>query len=281
MVDLFRAVAGRVKEGATRVKQEVDRRRADGDETVVSHIDDDPDAEPLPPLDTAGTEDLADLDAGDAPPVKIPAEMRVIDFFGNIDPPPPLPLTQPHEVGLAQLLRRVAKLDDDLAEESAADRLIGLLGGRISITVSPDGLTVRGVLRTRHTPWAKVKELRFTNRYDLLKGGLVEQMAEDVKSVVPIPGLQWLLRRVLGGVVGFFERRRFSPEEIDEARTALGWVLTDIDRRGLDIELSGPFRSLMFLSGGLSATIEAEAGARGIRVVREAPSRRASPAQTR
>lgn len=268
MADLLRSVAGRVKGGASRVKEEVDKRRGDGDTPVVSHIDDDPDAEPLPPLDTAGTEDLAGLDAGDAPPVKIPAEMRVIDFFGNIDPPPPLPLTGPHEVGLAQLLRRVAKLDHDLAKDTAADGLIRLLGGRISITVSPDGLTVRGVVRTRHTPWAKVKELRFTNRYDLLRGGLVEKMAEDM-TIVPIPGLQWLLRRVLGGVAGFFERRRYRPEEIEEARAALGWVLTDIDRRGLDIELSGPFRSLMFLSSGLSTAVEAEAEARGIRVVRD------------
>jgi hypothetical protein len=70
-------------------------------------------------------------------------------------------------------------------------------------------------------------------------------------------------------VARFFERRRFSPEELEELRSTLGWVLTDIDRRGLDIELSGPFRGLNFLSMGLSATIEAEAGARGVKVVRE------------
>jgi hypothetical protein len=268
LADLFRSVAGRVKDGASRVKEEVEKRRADGEKTVVSNVDDDPDAEPLPPLETAGAAELAALDAGDAPPVNIPAEIGVIGLFGNIDPPPPLPLTGPHEVGLAQIIRRIARLDRDLADDSAANRLIGLLGGRISITVSPDGLTVRGTLRTRHTPWAKVKELRFTSRYDLLRGGIVEKMAEDM-TIVPIPGLQWLLRRVLGGVAGFVERRRFSPEEIEEARTALGWVLTDIDRRGLDIELSGPLRSLTFLSAGLSVAIQAEAEARGIPVVRE------------
>lgn len=113
-----------------------------------------------------------------------------------------------------------------------------------------------------------MKELRFTSRYDLLRGGIVEKMAEDM-TIVPIPGLQWLLRRVLGGVAGFLERWRFSPDEVEEARTALGWVLTDIDRRGFDIELSGPFRALMLLSSGLSAAIQAEAEARGIPVVRE------------
>ena len=66
--------------------------------------------------------------------MKIPAEIRVIDFFGDLDPPP-LPLTGPHEVGLAQILRRIASLDRDLAKDTAADRLIGLLGG--------------------HTPWER------------------------------------------------------------------------------------------------------------------------------
>lgn len=268
MADLFRSVAGRVKDGANRVKEEVDKRRADGDTPVVSHIDDDPDAEPLPPLETAGADEMIALDAGDAPPVAIPAEARIIDFLRGLDPPPPLPLTGPHEVGTAQVLRRFAALNPELADNAAAARVIGILAGRISITVSPDGLTVRGILRTRHTPWAKVKQLRFSSRYDLLRGDLVDQIAGDM-SVVPIPGLQWLLRRVLGGVAGFFERRRFSPEELEELRTTLGWVLTDIDRRGLDIELSGPFRGLTVLSMGLSATIEAEAEARGITMVRE------------
>jgi hypothetical protein len=261
LADLFRSVANRVKE-------EVGKRRDDGETVVVSRVDDDPDADALPPLEVAGADELVALDASDAPPLELPAEIRLTDFFASLDPPPPLPLTGPHEVGMAQILRRFAKLNPELADDSVAERLMGLLGGRISITVSPDGLTVRGIFRTRHTPWAKVKELRFASRYDMLRGGLVEQMAKDM-TVLPIPGLQWVLRRVLGGVARFFERRRFSPEELEELRSTLGWVLTDIDRRGLDIELSGPFRGLNFLSMGLSATIEAEAGARGVKVVRE------------
>ncbi len=61
-----------------------------------------------------------------------------------------------------------------------------------------------------------------------------------------------------------------APHEIsllEELKTGLGHALTDIERRGLDIELSGALRVLTFFSFGLSAAIEAEAADRGVNVV--------------
>ena len=128
---------------------------------------------------------------------------------------------------------------------------------------------MRGLLRTRHTPWKNMQQLAFTSRYELLTGHLVTQLADDIAGRIfplPIPGLSWLLRRIVGGITSLYERRRFTPEELEELRTGLGHALTDIERRGLDIELTGALRVLMFFSFGMSAAVKAEAADRGVKV---------------
>ena len=184
---------------------------------------------------------------------------------------PPLPLTAPHQISLTVVALRLSGFSKDpLLEDRRVKRVMDLLGDRLTVTVSPDGITVRGLLRTRHTPWTKMQQLTFLNRYDLVKGGLVARLADDIAGKIlpiPVPGLAWLLRRIVGTVGNIYGRRALTPEEQEELRAGLGHALTDIERRGLDIELAGALRVLMFFSYGLSAAIEAEAAARGIKVV--------------
>lgn len=258
-------MAARVKDGVGRIRRE--------DEPPVVDVDHDAGAEPLPPLDTsdrAADDALSRLDDAEAPPVEIRKDIRLFDMFAEIDPVPPLPLTAPHEVSLGLVVHRIAGFStEDLAQDPHLRHLLRLLGNRLSVTVSPDGLSVRGLMRTRHTPWKKLQGLRFTSRYDQLKGGLVAQMADDIAATmvpIPIPGLKWLIERIVGGVTNVFESRTFTPDELEELRTGLGHSLTDIQRRGLDIELAGALRLVMFCSAGLATAIASEAAARNIQV---------------
>ena len=260
MADVFRSVVGRVK-------GELERRRKD-DDTPVVDVDDDPDSEPLPPL-TVEDAELSQLDEEDAPPVEIDKDKGVVDLFGDIDPPPPLPLTGPHEIGLVLIVQRLARVSEDLLADARVRRVLGLLGDRLTLSVSPEGITVRGLLRTRHTPWDKVKQLSFTSRYDQFKGHLVTQIAEDISGrilPIPVPGLSWLLRRIIGGIGDLWESRAYTAEELELMRTGLGYTLTDIERRGLDIELAGALRLVAFFSFGLSMAILSEADDRGVKV---------------
>lgn len=247
----------------------------DGDSPapVVSHIDDDPVAEPLPPL-APGTEDdeeLARLDDEEAAPVEVPSDLGLADLFCRIDPAPALPLQREHEMGFSALVRSLnGVIDIGLLADHRVQGLLDRLGDRLTVAVSPEGITVRGVVRARHTPWAKVQQLTFVSRYEMLRGGLVNQLAEEDMSqyLPPVPGLKWLLRRIVGGMASFYERRQYTGDEVDALRAELGFVLTHIERRGLDIELSGPLRFVSFFSSGLSSAIEREATDRGVKVVR-------------
>jgi hypothetical protein len=84
---------------------------------------------------------------------------------------------------------------------------------------------------------------------------------------VPIPGLSWLLRRLLGGLAAWLENKIFTPEEIESMRQGAGFCLTHIQRRGFDIELSGPLLLVSLLGPGLSEATEQEARLRGVDVV--------------
>ena len=266
----------RLRSVSARISGRIKRLRGDDDENqvVVSHIDDDPDAEPLPPLAVPADDtddELQTLDAEDAPPVEIPEEVGLLDLFEALDPLPPLPLTAPHDIALSEVVVRLSRQGDaGLLQDRRVRRVMDLLGDRLKVTVSPEGITVRGVLRSRHTAWKHLEQLSFTSRYDLLRGGLVAKTAKDYAGKLfplPVPGLEWLLRRLVGGVVSLYERRLLTADQQEDLRAGLGHSLTDIERRGLDIELTGALRVLMFFSFGLSEAIKSEAADRGIKVV--------------
>ena len=176
-----------------RVKEGVGRVHRSGHVPAVE-VDDDPTAAPLPPIvaDDAADEALRRLDDEEAPPVEIRNDIQLVELFAAIDPVPTLPLTAPYEIGLGVVVRRLARVSDqDLGSDANVRRVLRLLGDRLSVTVGPDGISVRGLVRTRHTPWGKLQRLTFTSRYDQVKGQLVAQVADDVAGrllPVPVPG---------------------------------------------------------------------------------------------
>jgi hypothetical protein len=233
---------------------------------------DDEDDEELPTLDLSDPahEDLARLDDAEAEPIALDADGSLFDVLRQIDPTPPVPLTAAHEVGFASLLRRLGEIaDTGLLEDRRARRVLDLVGDRLSISVGPDGITVRSLVRRRHTPWRRVQRLTFEGRYDLLRGDGLAKLVEDVRTSLlplPIPGLSWLLRRVLGGIANWLEHRFFTPEQVDALRQGAGNALLRVQRRGRDIELSGALLLVSLLAPGLSEAAEQEARRRGVEV---------------
>ena len=139
----------------------------------------------------------------------------------------------------------------------------------MSISAGPDGITVRSLVRRRHTPWSKVQRLTLSGRYDLLRGDGLTKLVDDIKSrmiPIPIPGLSWLLRRVVGGIANWLEQKFFTEDQIEALRGGAGNAVLGIQRRGFDIELSGPLLLVSILAPGLSEAVEHEAKARGIAI---------------
>jgi hypothetical protein len=114
-----------------------------------------------------------------------------------------------------------------------------------------------------------VQRLTVAGRYDLLRGDGLAKLVEDVKASIspfPIPGLSWLLRRVMNGIANWLEQRFFTEEQVDALREGAGTAVLGVERRGRDIELSGALLLVSLLAPGLSEAVEQEARQRGIPV---------------
>ena len=216
--------------------------------------------------------ELAGLDEADAEPFDDVAQTHgLFEVLKRMDPTPELPLARPHQVGFVSLVEALARKGDrNLLEDGRVRRVLELVGrDRLTLAVGPDGITVNGLLRRRHTPWERVERVTFVNRYELWRGGALERLVENVKGKFirfPVPGLSWLLRRVLGGITGWFEKRMFTPEEIESLRRRGGDALTRVARRGFDIELSGPLLLVSAMAPGFSEAVAQEARPRGVAV---------------
>jgi hypothetical protein len=97
-------------------------------------------------------------------------------------------------------------------------------------------------------------------------------MTSGPGSGLPIPGLSWLIRKVVNTLANWLEKRVFTPEEIERFEGTGGNALLAIQRRGRDIELSGALLLVSILAPGFSDAVEHEARARGIEVEVEASS---------
>lgn len=230
------------------------------------------DDEELPAVDASDPahEELARLDDEDADPMAVDTDRSLFEVLRHIDPTPPVPLTATHEVGFVSLVRRLGELaDTGLLEDGRARKVLELVGDRLSIAVGPDGITVRSLVRRRHASWEHVQRLTFAGRYELLRGDGLARIVDDVKArliPLPIPGLSWLLRRVIGGLANWLEQRFFTEDQIESLRGGAGNALLVIERRGFDIELSGPLLLVSILAPGFSEAVEAEARRRDVKV---------------
>lgn len=247
------------------------QRLIPGGKTDVDDPSDDDDDEDLPVTAAeSADEDLSLLDDEDSEPMPLAVDRSLFDDLRAIDPTPPLPLTAVHETGFVSLLRRLDEVDNEgrLLQDGKVRRILDLVGDRLSLSVGPDGITVRGLLRRRHTAWKHVEHLTVGGRYDLIRGDGLAKIINDIKAKVglPIPGLSWLIRKVVNGLANWLEKKVFTPEEIESFRAGGGTALLAIQRRGRDIELSGPLLLVSILAPGFSEAVEFEARARKIEV---------------
>jgi hypothetical protein len=271
MKDLFRAARDAAGDLVGKAQRLIPGGKADVDDPSDDEDDDD-----LPEVDVTDPDnvDLARLDEEDADPIVIEND-SLFDVLRLIDPTPPLPLVDTHEAGFVALLRRLDKNEGtDLTDQTVVRRILDLVGDRLTLSVGQDGITVRGLLRRRHTPWDRVEHLSFAGRYDMLRSGYLTRIMNDIRSRVglPIPGLSWLIRRVVNGIANWLEKHIFTPEEIETLRVGSGNVLVAIQRRGRDITLSGPLLLVSILAPGFSEAVEQDARNRGIAVEVEAPT---------
>ena len=269
MKDLFRAARDAAGDFVGKAQGLIPGGKADVDDPSDDEDDDD-----LPEVNIADPahEDLARLDEEHAEPITIENE-SLFDDLRQIDPTPPLPLTAVHEAGFAALIRRLDKVEGtNLTDQAVVRRILDLVGDRLTLSVGPDGITVRGLIRRRRTAWNHVEHLTLAGRYEMLRSGYLTKIMEDIKSRVglPIPGLSWLIRKVVNGIANWLEQKIFTPEEVESLRVGSGNVLMAIQRRGRDIELSGPLLLVSILAPGFSEAVEHEARGRGIDVEVEA-----------
>ena len=271
MKDLFRAARDAAGDLVGKAQRLIPGGKSDVDDPSDDEDDDD-----LPEVDVTDPAhvDLARLDGEDADPIAIQND-SLFDDLRQIDPTPPMPLTDVHEVGFVALIRRLDKVEGtNLTDQAAVRRILDLVGDRLTLSVGPEGITVRGLLRRRRTAWNHVEHLTFAGRYDMLRSGYLTKIMDDIKTRVglPIPGLSWLIRKVVNGIANWLEKRIFTPEEIEGLQVGSGNVLLAIQRRGRDIELSGPLLLVSILAPGFSEAVEQEARSRGIAVDVEAPT---------
>jgi hypothetical protein len=270
MKDLFRAARDAAGDLAGKAQRLIPGK------TAVDDPSDDEDDDDLPEIEVNDTAhgDLARLDEEDPDPIAIDND-TLFDDLREIDPTPPLPLTAVHESGFVSLLVGLDKqVGGGLTDDSRVRRILDLVGDRLSLSVGPDGITVRGLLRRRRTAWKHVEHLTFSGRYELVRSDYLAKLMDDIKSKVglPIPGLSWLIRKVVTSIANWLEKRVFTPEEVESLKESGGNVLVAIQRRGRDIELSGPLLLVSILAPGFSEAVEQEARARGIDVEVEATS---------
>ena len=141
--------------------------------------------------------------------------------------------------------------------------VLGVLGPRWTVSVNRHGISVRGLIRDRSVRWEKVRAVVLVHRSELIKDHALEGIVGSglAKLPFPIPGLGWMVRKVLDAIW-----HRLPGRPADQLAQVAGTALAGIRRRGNDVELSGLLALVSFLSEGLTAVVVSEARARGITV---------------
>lgn len=158
------------------------------------------------------------------------------------------------------------------ADVGVTDRLDPLLGDRLGrvlelvderagIRVDDTGITVRGLLRTRHTSWSRVERIELDNRLDVVVAAATR--------FLPVRRVPWVGGLLTDGVraVSAEATRRLVPGQ----RQRAGWVVATIHRRGLlhgDMDVDGGAWLTAVLHPRLTEAIESHAEMRHIPVER-------------
>lgn len=202
------------------------------------------------------------------------------ELFAKVDPGPALPVAASHTVGLGPLLQRFLDVTDPPAlPERAVRRVLDLVTDRYTLSIAPDGLTLRGFRQRRATAWDEVTGITVTNRYEALKSGAIMRIINNSVQI-PIPGLRWLLRTIFGALTRRLERLLLGEDEVRAWRATAGPVVTDIVRRGVDFDLNGPLLIVALLAKGTTAAVVAEAEARSIPIIDIDPPVGTAPGST-
>ena len=141
------------------------------------------------------------------------------------------------------------------------DGLLELVDRRAGVRVDDTGITVRGLVRTRHTSWDRVERIELDNRLDVLLAAATRFL--PVRRVPVIGGM--LTDGVRSAAAA--ATRRLAPA----TRQRLGWVVATVHLEGVlhrDIEVAGGAWLTAVLNPSLSDAVQAHAAMRHIPIDR-------------
>jgi hypothetical protein len=201
--------------------------------------------------------------SGPSEPVTAPAPHA--GLLSRLHPTPPLPLTGEFAAGLGPLLTAVADQIGGVLRSRRARWVIDRIGDRYTLTVSPEGISSKGLLRTRTVRWSDATAVELEPLTVLVARRVIAGTATSMAGrVVRIPGLRWLIRKVLGliGDVLADATGKVTPESVPSTLVAVR------SPDGDGIELDGPLALTSALSRGITAAAVSEATDRDIPVRR-------------
>lgn len=141
------------------------------------------------------------------------------------------------------------------------ERLLELVDRRAGVRVDDTGITVRGLLRTRHTSWDRIERIELDSRLDVLLAAATRLL--PVRRVPLVGGLLTDGVRTAAAAA----TRRLAPA----TRQRLGWVVATVHRAGVlhrDIDVDGGAWLTSVLNPSLNEALQAQAAMRHIPVER-------------
>lgn len=141
------------------------------------------------------------------------------------------------------------------------EALLEQVDRRAGVRVDDSGITVRGLVRTRHTSWDRVERIELDNRLDVLLAAATRFL--PVRRVPVIGGLLTDGVRAAAAAT----TRRLAPA----TRQRLGWMVATVHRQGAlhrDIDVDGGAWLTAVLNPSVSEAVQAHAAMRHIPIER-------------
>ncbi len=190
---------------------------------------------------------------------------RVSAVLRTLHPAPPLPLTEPFSAGLSPLLHDLGGHVGGLLEGRRAERVLHRLGSRFTVTVDPEGVSAKALLRTRRLAWRDIEHVEVAGQSEVIARQILGRMADRyVSRLIPIPGVSWLIRKLLGTLTDVLADLVSRPDESIEP------VVVAVTTKGRgDLAFDGLLGIVVLLSHGFTVAVLDRAEAHGVLVVRE------------